>query len=84
MKLRSAQAYWAPDSPGANIITMDPEQLPRESLQMIYREERTGGANAGALLLALSALDVLLGATSPGFVHFAVAGTGVALMVLAR
>jgi hypothetical protein len=41
---------------------------------MNYREERAGGAIAGAVLLALSALDVLLGASSPGLVHFVVRG----------
>lgn len=51
---------------------------------MIDREARTGGAIAGALLLALPALDVLLGAASPGLVHFAVAGFGVALVALSR
>lgn len=38
MKLRSAQAYWSPDSPVADIITMDPERLPRESLLLLVRE----------------------------------------------
>jgi hypothetical protein len=51
---------------------------------MIYREARTGGAIAGALLLALPALDLLLGATGPGFVHFAVAAFGAALIGLSR
>jgi hypothetical protein len=36
--LRSAQAYWLPDSPVADIITMDPEQLPRESLLLLVSE----------------------------------------------
>ena len=38
MKLRSAQAYWSPDSPVADIITMDPELLPRESLLLLVSE----------------------------------------------
>jgi hypothetical protein len=38
VKLRSAQAYWAPDSPVADIITMDPERLPRESLLLLVSE----------------------------------------------
>ena len=38
MKLRSAQAYWAPDSPVADIITTDPERLPRESLLLLISE----------------------------------------------
>ena len=38
MKLRSAQAYWAPDSPVADIITMNPERLPRESLLLLISE----------------------------------------------
>jgi hypothetical protein len=38
VKLRSAQAYWSPDSPVADIITMDPERLPRESLLLLVRE----------------------------------------------
>jgi hypothetical protein len=48
------------------------------------REARTGAAIAGALLLALPALDLSLGAASPGFVHFAVGGFGVALISLSR
>ena len=51
---------------------------------MTYREARTGGAIAGGLLLALPALDVLLGAASLGLVHFVVAGFGVALIALSR
>ena len=51
---------------------------------MIHREARTGGAIAGALLLALPALDVLLGAASPALVNFVVAGFGVALIALSR
>jgi hypothetical protein len=51
---------------------------------MIHREARTGAAIAGALLLALPALDVLLGAGSPGLVNFAVGGFGVALIALSR
>ena len=38
MKLRSAEAYWSPDSPVADIITMDPERLPRESLLLLVSE----------------------------------------------
>jgi hypothetical protein len=38
VRLRSAQAYWSPDSPVADIITMDPEQLPRESLLLLVSE----------------------------------------------
>lgn len=38
MKLRSAQVYWSPDSPVADFITMDPEQLPRESLLLLVSE----------------------------------------------
>ena len=38
MKLRSAQAYWAPDSPVADIIRTDPERLPRESLLLLITE----------------------------------------------
>jgi hypothetical protein len=45
---------------------------------------RTGGAIAGALLLAIPTLDVLLGAASPGVVHFVVAGFGAALIALSQ
>ena len=38
MRLRSAEAYWSPDSPVAGIITVDPEQLPRASLLLLVRE----------------------------------------------
>jgi hypothetical protein len=38
VKLRSAQAYWLPDSPVADIVTKDPEQLPRESLLLLVSE----------------------------------------------
>jgi len=38
LKLRSAQAYWAPDSPVAELVAMDPEQLPRESLLLLVSE----------------------------------------------
>jgi hypothetical protein len=38
VKLRSAQVYWAPDSPVADIITMNPERLPRESLLLLISE----------------------------------------------
>jgi hypothetical protein len=38
VKLRSAQAYWASDSPVADIITMDPERLPRHSLLLLISE----------------------------------------------
>jgi hypothetical protein len=38
VKLRSAQAYWSPDSPVAEIINLDPEQLPRESLLLLVSE----------------------------------------------
>jgi hypothetical protein len=51
---------------------------------VIQQEAKTGGAIAGALLLALPALDVLFGASSPGLVHFAVAGFGAALIALSR
>jgi hypothetical protein len=50
----------------------------------MYREARTGGAIAGAVLLALPALEVLLGAATPGLVHFAVGGFGAALIALSR
>jgi hypothetical protein len=50
----------------------------------VARQARTGGAIAGALLLALPALDVLLGAASPGLVHFAVASFGAALIAVSR
>ena len=51
---------------------------------MIHRGARAGGVIAGALLRALPALDVLLGAPSPGPVNFAVAGFGVALIALSQ
>lgn len=51
---------------------------------MIYREARTGAAVAGALLLSLPALDVLIGTASLGFVHFAVGSFGLALIGLSR
>jgi hypothetical protein len=38
LKLRSAQAYWAPDSPVAELVAMDPEQLPRENLLLLVSE----------------------------------------------
>ena len=47
-------------------------------------EARTGAAIAGGLLLALPALDLLLGGASPGFVHFAVGAFGAALIGLRR
>ena len=50
----------------------------------MQREASTGGAIAGALLLALPALDILLGAASPGLVHFAVGGFGAALIAFSR
>jgi hypothetical protein len=51
---------------------------------MIQREARTGGAIAGGLLLAIPALDVVLGAGSLSLVHLAVAGLGAALIALSR
>jgi hypothetical protein len=38
MKLRSAQADRSPDSPVADMVTMDPERLPRESLLLLVSE----------------------------------------------
>jgi hypothetical protein len=51
---------------------------------VIHPEARTGAAIAGALLLALPALDVLLGAAMPGLVNFAVAAFGVALIAFSQ
>lgn len=47
-------------------------------------EARAGGVIAGALLLALPALDLLLGPASPGLVNFAVGAFGVALIAFSR
>jgi hypothetical protein len=51
---------------------------------MIHRQARTGAALAGALLIALPTLDVLLTAASPAPVKFVVGGFGVALIALSR
>jgi hypothetical protein len=51
---------------------------------MTHREERTGGVIAGAVLLALSALDALLGAGSLGLVQLVVGGFGATLIALSR
>ena len=51
---------------------------------VIHREARAGGTIAGALLLALPALDVLLGAAMPALVNFVVAGFGAAFIAGSR
>ena len=43
-----------------------------------------GAVIAGGLLLAIPVLDILLGAASPGFVHFVVGAFGAGLIVISR
>jgi hypothetical protein len=49
---------------------------------MTTRDARRGAAVAGAVLFAVPVLDVILGAGSPGLVHFLVGTFGAALVAL--